>query len=195
MVRRVTGRSIGTYFRDEIAAPLGLDFWIGLPEEHEHRVARLVGSIGERAQAADDETRARIAELMGPDTMLGKALSAPGGALSGPDVWNARAVHAAEIPAAGGIGDARSIARLYAACIGEVDGIRVLGPETVARAARAPDRGAQRGDPRPRPPVRPRVHRAVEHGLARWAALVRALRARRLGGLGRSRRPNSRSAT
>lgn len=135
VVRRVTGRSIGTYFRDEIAAPLGLDFWIGLPEEHEHRVARLVGSIGERAQTADDETRARIAELMGPDTMLGKALSAPGGALRGPDVWNSRAVHAAEIPAAGGIGDARSIARLYAACIGEVDGIRVLGPETVARAA------------------------------------------------------------
>ena len=43
VVRRVTGKSLGTFFHDEIAAPLGLEFWIGLPEEQEHRVAPLVG--------------------------------------------------------------------------------------------------------------------------------------------------------
>ena len=42
VVRRVTGKSVGTYFRDEIAEPLGLDFWIGLPEEEESRVATLI---------------------------------------------------------------------------------------------------------------------------------------------------------
>ncbi len=41
VVRRVTGRTVGTYFREEIAEPLGLDFWIGLPESLEPRVAPL----------------------------------------------------------------------------------------------------------------------------------------------------------
>src|SRR5947208_475875 len=39
VVRRVTGRSIGAFFREEVAEPLDLDFWIGLPEEHEGRLA------------------------------------------------------------------------------------------------------------------------------------------------------------
>ena len=42
LVRRVDGRTIGAFWRDEIADPLGLDFWIGLPEAIEPRVARLV---------------------------------------------------------------------------------------------------------------------------------------------------------
>jgi CubicO group peptidase (beta-lactamase class C family) len=66
--------------------------------------------------------------------MLVKALTG-GGAFTGKDIFNSRPVHAAEIPAAGGIGDARSVARLYAACIGEVDGVRLLGPERVRDAA------------------------------------------------------------
>ncbi len=71
---------------------------------------------------------------MGPDTTLGKALFAPGGAFSDPDIWNSRKLHAAEVPAANGIGDARSIARLYAACIGTVDGVRILTEEQLRRA-------------------------------------------------------------
>ena len=39
VVRRVSGRSLGTFFREEVAQPLGIEFWLGLPEEHEHRVA------------------------------------------------------------------------------------------------------------------------------------------------------------
>jgi CubicO group peptidase (beta-lactamase class C family) len=134
VVRRVTGKSVGTYFRDEIAAPLGLDFWIGLPASEESRVAPLVGGLADPALASDPEVRALINDIMGPDTVLGKALFAPGGALSGPDVWNSRALHAAEIPAAGGIGDARSLARMYAACIGAVDGVRLLDDEQLRRA-------------------------------------------------------------
>src|SRR5690242_18947042 len=45
LVRRVSGHSIGTYFREEIAEPLGIDFWIGLPEEQESRTAPLVGGL------------------------------------------------------------------------------------------------------------------------------------------------------
>ncbi len=126
VVRRVSGKSVGTYFHDEIAAPLGLDFWIGLPESEEARVVPLVGGLVDPALNADPEVRKLINDVMGPDTMLGKALFAPGGSLSDPDVWNSRALHVAEIPAAGGIGDARSLARMYAACIGAVDGVRLL---------------------------------------------------------------------
>jgi CubicO group peptidase (beta-lactamase class C family) len=131
VVRRVTGRTIGTWFRDEVAGPLGLDFWIGLPAEHEPRVARLVGAGGE-GSSEGGRSRASLAELLGPDSMLAKALTA-GGAFGGGN-FNDRAVHAAEIPAAGGIGDARSIARMYAACIGEVDGHRLLSAERLADA-------------------------------------------------------------
>ena len=42
VVRRITGKSIGTFFADEIAGPLGLEFWIGLPDAEQHRVAPLV---------------------------------------------------------------------------------------------------------------------------------------------------------
>ena len=136
VVRRITGRSVGTYFREEIAEPLGLDCWIGLPEVHEPRVANLVGSITGDLDSAelDTDARASIAALMGPDSMLGKALTG-GGAFGAEGMWNTRPVHAAEIPAAGGISDARSIARLYAACVGEVDGVRILTPEQVERAS------------------------------------------------------------
>jgi CubicO group peptidase (beta-lactamase class C family) len=126
LIRRVSGKSVGTYFHDEVAAPLGLDFWIGLPESEEARVAPLVGGLADPAINADPEVRKLIADIMGPDTVLGKALFAPGGAFADPEVWNSRALHAAEVPAANGIGDARSIARMYAACIGTVDGVRLL---------------------------------------------------------------------
>lgn len=133
VVRRITGRSLGTYFHDEVAAPLGLNFWIGLPEEQEPRVGRLIGGIVADDATADDETRAAMAEFIGPDTMLGKALTA-GGAFAGPGIWNTRPVHAAEVPAASGISDARSIARMYAACLTEVDGVRLLSADQVRTA-------------------------------------------------------------
>jgi CubicO group peptidase (beta-lactamase class C family) len=134
VIKRVTGKSVGTYFREEIAEPLGLDFWIGLPASEEPRVATLVGGLADPAMIDNPATREMINTFMGPDTMLGKALYAPAGVFSARGVWNSPAVHASEIPAAGGIGDARSIARLYAACIGEVDGIRLIDGPQLSRA-------------------------------------------------------------
>ena len=134
VIRRITGKSVGTYFHDEIAVPLGVDFWIGLPESEEPRVAPLVGGFADPLLASDPEVQAFVDEIMGPDTILGKALLAPGGAFAGPEIWNSRALHAAEAPAVNGIGDARSLARMYAACIGEVDGVRILTDEQLRRA-------------------------------------------------------------
>jgi CubicO group peptidase (beta-lactamase class C family) len=135
VVRRITGKSVGTYFHEEIAQPLGLDFWIGLPASEEPRVATLVGRLTGGLDSADldADTRAAIEAMIGPDSVMGKALSG-GGAFAG-DVWNLPAVHAAEVPAAAGISDARSIARMYAACVGEVDGVRLLTPERVKIAS------------------------------------------------------------
>jgi len=152
VVRRVTGRSLGTYFRDEIAGPLDADWYVGLPASEEHRVARLVpgadgspldalGSLGSGSDAdpAMQELMAQLAPYLGPDGALTKALGAPGGAFSAEEVWQDPRLHAAEIPAANGICDARSLARVYGACVGEVAGsdgtpFRVLSADQVDKA-------------------------------------------------------------
>ncbi len=145
VIRRVAQRSVGTYFAEEVAGPLGLDFWIGLPEAEEPRVGRLISfippSVSVDAMAAEaagepDPVVEMFKAFLGPDTPLGKALFAPGFALADSDIWNSRAMRAAEVPAANGITDARSIARMYSACIGEVDGVRLLAPGQVAEATR-----------------------------------------------------------
>jgi CubicO group peptidase (beta-lactamase class C family) len=125
LVRRVDGRTIGTLWRDEIADPLGIDFWIGLPESIEPRVAQLV--------PPKDDLGALLKKLA-PDLLLARVFSNPSDLIGYNDMWNTRAMHAAELPSSNGIGDARSLARLYAACVGDVDGMRVLQPSTVAAA-------------------------------------------------------------
>jgi CubicO group peptidase (beta-lactamase class C family) len=137
VVRRITGQSIGQFFASEIAAPLGLDFWIGLPESEEHRVAPL-----RPAPVPDDpEMRALMESVMGGDALIGRALTL-NGALAGSGeadmggLFNRRDIHATEMPAANGITTARSLARLYAACVGPVDGVQILTADTVAAASK-----------------------------------------------------------
>ena len=83
VVKRVSGKSLGTFFHDEIARPLGLEFWIGLPDDQQHRVAPLIqwGHLGGGlAEAPRDPALAELLEqFMGPDSLLGKALGAPNG--------------------------------------------------------------------------------------------------------------------
>jgi len=137
VVRRVSGRSVGRFFREEVADPLGLAFWIGLPAEHLDRVAPLIG-----IELPDHPHVTEILEqFLGPDTLLGKALLAPSGAfmpsgaLTDVSAWNEPEVLAGEVPAANGVCDARSLARMYAAVIGEVDGTRLLGDDQVKAAS------------------------------------------------------------
>ena len=80
--------------------------------------------------------------LMGPDSLIARALTAPGGAFASETVWNEPPVWQAEIPAANGITNAGSLARMYAATVGEVDGVRLLSPATVARAIEPQTEGA-----------------------------------------------------
>jgi CubicO group peptidase (beta-lactamase class C family) len=152
VIRRVSGRSVGRFFAEEIAGPLGLSFWIGLPEELQGRVSRLTtrdprderggAPVHHRAVTAaaegpaPAETKAARATYLDEGSLTARALVAPAGALSG-GVWNRPEVHRAEIPSANGIADARSLARLYAGLVGEVDGVRILGEDQV-RLAREP---------------------------------------------------------
>jgi len=108
MVRRASGKSLGAFFQDEIAKPLGLDFWIGLPEAIEPRVAPILPFAYTREQAVtpflrDLADRQSIASLF----FMNVGAWRTGGA-------NTRAGHAAEIGAANGITNARGLAGMYA---------------------------------------------------------------------------------
>jgi CubicO group peptidase (beta-lactamase class C family) len=127
LVRRVDGRSIGTFFAQDIAKPLGLEMWIGLPPEEEARVALLElapdwGMPATRSPAPVTGSDA-IAMPMNPPLITPESFP-----------WNSREFHAAENAAAGGIGSVRSIARAYAclAAGGTLDGVTIVRPETVA---------------------------------------------------------------
>jgi CubicO group peptidase (beta-lactamase class C family) len=130
VVRRVSGRSLGAFFREEIAGPLGLDFHIGLPEAEEVRVAPIVA-----------------APLPGPDDVLPSfyraALEDPGsvaglilfnsGSIFLPGWIDTRDAHAAEIPALNGITNARGLAGMYRplALGGAVDGVDLVEADTL----------------------------------------------------------------
>jgi CubicO group peptidase (beta-lactamase class C family) len=115
VIRRVSGRSVGTLFRDEIAKPLGADFHIGLPAEHEHRVGELIAH--EEANLA--------ANVADPDSVAGRTLGNP--PMRGDDA-NTRAWRAAEIPAANGTSNARAVARVA----GAVSNSQLLDDATLA---------------------------------------------------------------
>ncbi|HEY3085036.1 MAG TPA: serine hydrolase domain-containing protein [Candidatus Dormibacteraeota bacterium] len=128
VIRRVSGVPVGEFVATRIARPLGLELWIGLPEAMEARVAPMIAAPPPAPGTPVDVFTAR---LLDPSTLLHRAFVNP--PLPAP-VFNERAFHAAEIPAANGITNARSLARMYAACIGEVDGVRLLASKTLEEA-------------------------------------------------------------
>jgi CubicO group peptidase (beta-lactamase class C family) len=135
VIRRVAGAPVGEVVAHRIARPLELDLWIGLPEAAEPRVAPMLAPPPPAPGTALDIFTARMVD---PSTLLHKAFVNPPLPAA---MFNERAFHAAEIPAANGITNARSLARMYAACIGEVDGLRLLQPKTLAAATREQSNG------------------------------------------------------
>jgi CubicO group peptidase (beta-lactamase class C family) len=126
VVRRITGRSLGTYFAEEVARPLGLEFFIGLPEQYEDRVSPIVGAnFGGGLAGGNDDNNGGDSAGAAPagfaSTLVARSLNL-GGAIRDRDWMNQRAWHAAEIPGGNGITNATSLSRMYAALIGPVDG-------------------------------------------------------------------------
>lgn len=134
VARRITGESVGDLFRRIVGDPLGLDGWIGLPPELEPRVVPMtVGSTLARL------TRQQEAAVpTGAPDWLGLAMTL-GGALPrelvGPGTgFNSSRIREAQIPGAGGISSARSLATIWSAAVVETDGVRLLDDATIAAA-------------------------------------------------------------
>jgi len=130
LVRRITGRSLGTYFRQEIAEPLGIDFHIGLPDSEHARVAEMSSIPLE----VPPDGGVKLAEIIlsNPEGLSARAFMNPPSLALG---VNNREWRAAEIPGANGHGNARALARVYGALSrgGEIDGVHVLSPAGIAR--------------------------------------------------------------
>ncbi|WP_210585027.1 serine hydrolase domain-containing protein [Streptomyces sp. GESEQ-35] len=147
VIRRVSGRTPGRFFADEIAAPLGLDFFIGLPAEERARVSRMVYQRPDvdlttvPAESVPEELRELVAAWRNPKSFSNRAY-----AVTDPTEidFDSPEVQAVELPASNGISTAHGLARMYAALIGEVDGIRLLTPETLQAATKEQASGKDR---------------------------------------------------
>lgn len=146
LVRRVTGKSIGTWFRELVTAPLGVDAWIGLPGEMADRVAHLEVSAPLAALWAEEAGRPAPNWPYKAMT-LGSAL--PSGLVTDEDGFNSKRIQAAELPGAGGIASARALASIWSATIVPVAGRRLLDDAVIDEATRTQSEGVSvfGGDP------------------------------------------------
>ena len=134
VIRRVDGRSVGAFLRDEVTGPLRADFFIGVPEEADERAAEVLPPSPPSDATIWDTI------LADPESISGRTFLNPPRTA---DLVNTRAWRAAEIPAANGHTSARGVARVYAALArgGELDGVRLLVPATIERAIEEQSRG------------------------------------------------------
>jgi CubicO group peptidase (beta-lactamase class C family) len=126
LVRRVSGKSLGQFFQDELATPLKMDFWIGLPEEQEPRVAHMMMGEPNMKPPFSDYAMAVMGDRQSASHL---ALMNNGGHAA-----NSSQAHAAEIGGAGGISHARSLSRMFMplANKGWAKGNRYFSEEAVA---------------------------------------------------------------
>jgi len=131
LFQRASGRSIGSFLRDEVAGPLAADFFIGLPESEEHRVAEMIGY----------DTAAFSVDFVNDVQRLALANPKPD-----PEISNRRAWRAAEIASVNGQASAAGIAKIYGALAndGESAGTRLLSPEAIAKATSLRHKGVDR---------------------------------------------------
>ena len=181
VIRRITGLSAGANFRRALGDPLGLNTWIGIPDAERSHVAWMEPPLPD-----DDSEFAKGFASFGNDpriirTMsLGKAFAFPSD--DGQVTFNNPVIQAAEIPGAGGISSAESLAKLYAACVTGVDGgSPLLTPRIDRRRAPRPlRRPAAHGPAGRRRPMGDRLPDLLGAGAAApGAGQLRAHRRRR----------------
>jgi CubicO group peptidase (beta-lactamase class C family) len=127
VVRRIDGRSLGTFFRDEIATPLGItELHIGTPDALHPRVATLKPKF-----ELTPEVVQQVSAMSSPGSLTARAMTTARGDMSA--LLSTPAGLRAEIPAANGVMSARDLARFYAclAGYGELDGVRLLSAARV----------------------------------------------------------------
>ena len=130
VVRRVDGRTLGNYFREELAQPLGLDFHVGVPES---ALARCAEMIPTPVAPGEKDVLATFATEGGGASVTAFAFNNP---RQRRGTVNSEAWRRAELPAANGHSDARSLAKVYGilAAGGAHEGVHVLSPEWTLRA-------------------------------------------------------------
>jgi len=132
VIRRVTGRTVGRFFAEEVAGPMSLDTYIGLPPELHARVAKLLAIDINRLPPSllnDPKTQAIAAKILDPESLTFEVFTNPP-VLAGVDEFNSTEMYLAEWPAANGITTARSMSKLY----GELACDRVLSSATLDAA-------------------------------------------------------------
>lgn len=108
LVRRISGKDVGTFFQDEVADPLGLDFWIGLPLEHESRVAPTIRA--DPVPRGEKPWRFLATANSDPESIQALIIRNTG---RRPGDQDSREAHAALLPGQGGITNARGLAGMY----------------------------------------------------------------------------------
>jgi len=140
VVRRVDGRSVGAMLAEEVARPLDLDLWIGLPSDREASVARLApGRFDLAGMKPEDPGLIFAAAIMDIDSLTFQAFANPPGQFD-VESFNAPELHQAEWPAANGIATARALAGFY----GELACDRLLSAATLDEASRPQVTGPDR---------------------------------------------------
>lgn len=147
VIRRITGHSVGDYFQNLLAQPLGVDAWIGLPEN-------LVGTPAhlQVVTPQPQPTPPPSPTIGGPASpeftdqkWMDRAMTL-GGALAGlvssekPD-FNDPRMQKAQIPGGGGIATARALATIWSATVVETEGVRLLDDEVIHRATQVQSEG------------------------------------------------------
>jgi CubicO group peptidase (beta-lactamase class C family) len=130
VVRRITGASLGTYFRTHIAGPLGADFQIGLPVDDHRRCAEMSLLPPPPPDSAD--LGLALAIMGDPEGLSARAFLNPLSLAHGPNLPDWRS---AEIPGANGHATARGVAQIYAGLAngGDLDGVHLLSPDVIDR--------------------------------------------------------------
>ena len=138
VIRRITGKTPGTYLRDEIAGPLSLDLHIGLDAKEDSRTGDMIAM----PPPGPGEPNLFAEIMKNPESVAYKAFMNPNGSMR-PGLVNSREWRAAEIPAANGHTTARSLAKLYGTLArgGELEGVRVMSKEQVAQCSREQSNG------------------------------------------------------
>ena len=139
LVRLVDGRSIGAFVQEEIAGPLGIEFYIGLPADEQSRVARL---MAHPLPKLPPEEALLLFEQSGPGTNGAQALSLNGAFREG--AFNREDVRAAELAGANGITTARGLATVYAHLLPSRPGVQLLSEDVLATATRTVTRPGEK---------------------------------------------------
>jgi CubicO group peptidase (beta-lactamase class C family) len=127
LVRRVSGRPLGDFFREEVALPLDIDFWLGLPAEAEARVAPL---LTPDPPPPGEPLSIFLEKAISDPTSIPALVFFNTGGYTNPGESDTRAAHAAVMGAVGGMSNARGLAQMYAGLIGGRRGVELVDEDT-----------------------------------------------------------------